>query len=98
MVSREIFDLDGFDFYKQPSKSRKGGVVLYINNKLDHFERDDLKIQTIEFETVWVELINKHKKNILCCCTYRHPDSDPMKFIEHFEKIFTKLAKEKKPW
>ena len=31
-------DLDGFNFYKQTSKSRKGGVALYINNKLDHFE------------------------------------------------------------
>ena len=45
-------ELDGFNFYKQTSKSRKGGVVLFINNKLDHFERDDLKVQTNEFETV----------------------------------------------
>ena len=90
-------DLDGFNVCKQTSKSRKGGVGLYINNKIDHFKRDDLKVQTVEFETVWVELINKHKKNILCCCAYRHPDSDPMTFIEHFEKIFTKLSEEKKP-
>ena len=48
-VKRNV-NLDGFNFYKQPSKSREGGIGLYIDNKLDHFERDDLKVQTIEFE------------------------------------------------
>ena len=81
MVSRE-----------QTSKSMKGGVALYINNKLDHFERDDLKVQTDEFETVCIELNNKDKKNILCCCIYRHPDSGPIKFIEYFEKNLHKTC------
>ena len=33
-------DLDGYHFTKQNSKTKKGGVGLYINNKLDHFERE----------------------------------------------------------
>ena len=28
--------------YTQPTKSALGGVTIYANNKLDHFERNDL--------------------------------------------------------
>ena len=92
MISREISILMPLISTSQPSKSRKGSVGLYINNKLNHFERDDMKVQTNEFETVWFELINKHENNILCCCTHRHPDSDPMKFIERFEKMLKRRS------
>ena len=89
-------DLDGHHFIKQNSKTKKGDVGLHISNKLDHFERDDLRMQDDLFESVWVETVNRKSKNALCCCACRHPNTDPTRFNEHFEHILSKISKEKK--
>ena len=89
-------DLDGYHFIKQNSKTKKGGVGLYVDNKLDHFERDDLRMQDDLFETVWVEIVNRKSKNALCCCAYHHPNTEPTRFYEYFEHILSKISKEKK--
>ena len=34
--------LEGYSLHSQPTKSSYGGVVLYVNGKLDHFCRNDL--------------------------------------------------------
>ena len=47
-----------------------------------------------EFETVWVEINNTKAKNILCCCAYRHPSFNPVRFKEHFESILSQLTRE----
>ena len=39
--------------YTQPSNSNTGGVAIYVNNKLDHFIRDDLSKLDDDFESVW---------------------------------------------
>ena len=71
-------------------------VVLHPQKQLDDFEKDNLQVETNECEPVWAELNNIPKKNILYCCIYRHPDSDPMKLTDHFEKLCSTLSKEKK--
>ena len=35
-------DIEGYQMYSQPSKSASCGVAIYVNNKLDHFRKDDL--------------------------------------------------------
>ena len=72
----------GYNMHSTPSKKSAGGVALYIkslNNKL----REDQKFTNDGFEMIGVEIINSKNKNILCCCVYRHPNSDVQEFT-HF--------------
>ena len=70
--------------------------AIYTSKSLDVIKRIDLCATEDEFETLWIEVKNQKKKNILCCCSYRHPSSNPLKYREHLEFIFHKIAREKK--
>ena len=89
-------NLDGYILHSQPSKSSAGGVALYVKSNLDHFVRDDLSSLEDEFETLWIEIKNIKDKIILCCCVYRHPDTDMKKFNDHIDQIMQKISKENK--
>ena len=43
-----------------------------------------------------MEIKQKKSKNILCCCAYRHPDTDVVEFKDHLEKVFQVISKENK--
>ena len=58
--------------------------------------RDDLSSLEDEFETLWIEIKNTKDKNILCCCAYRHPNTDVKKFNDHTDQIMQKISKENK--
>ena len=87
--------IDGYHMYTQPSKSLAGGVAIYVNNKLDHFKRDDLTILHEDFESIWIEIKNKKGKNFLCGCIYRHPNTDISNFHDHIESLLKRLDKNK---
>ena len=89
-------NLNGFTLFSQPSRSAAGGVAIYASKSLNAFKRTDLSITDDEFETVWVEINNTKAKNILCCCAYRHPSFNPVRFKEHFESILSQLTRENK--
>ena len=48
-----------------PSKTLKGGTAIYTDNLIDTINRDDLIVDSIEFESSWVEVKNKNSKNII---------------------------------
>ena len=52
-------DIEGYVNCLTPSNLSKGGTALYINDKFDSIERMYLKIQNDNFETTWVEIVNK---------------------------------------
>ena len=58
--------------------------------------RDDLSFLEDEFETLWIESKNTEDKNILCCCAYRHPNTDVKKFNDHIDQIMQKISEENK--
>ena len=58
--------------------------------------RDDLSSLEDEFETLWFEIKNTKDKNILCCCAYRHPNTDVKKFNDYIDQIMQKISKENK--
>ena len=68
--------------YNHPSNSNAGGVAIYVNNKLDHFTRDD-----------WLMTLSRCglKLKKLWGCIYRYPTSDVTKFVEYIETMLTKL-------
>ena len=75
--------------------SSKGGVTIFAKNSCNAFERADLKIQTKEFETVWIEINKKGTKNTIVGCVYRHPHSNNLdEFSEFITQCLTKLSKE----
>ena len=71
-------------------------MAIYASKSLNAFKRTDLSTTGDEFETVWVEINNTKAKNILCCCAYRHPSFNPVRFKEHFEPILSHLTRENK--
>ena len=89
-------NLNGFTLFSQPSRSAAGGVAIYASKSLNAFERTDLSTTDDDFETVWVEINNTKAKNILCCCAFRHPSSNPVRFKEHLESILSQLTRENK--
>ena len=89
-------NFDGFTLHSQPSKSAAGSVAIYISKSLNAFKRADLNITDDEFETIWVEIVTTKNKNILCCCAYRHPSCNPVRFKEHLESSLSHLTRENK--
>ena len=64
--------------------------------EFDSFERMDLKIQNDNFETTWVEIVNKLSKNIVVASIYRHPRYNFAEFFAYLEKSLNILTKENK--
>ena len=92
--------LDGYHPpFHTPTNTTKGGVAMYIDSDYDSFEREEFKIQSNLFESVWVEIKNKKSKNIVCGCIYRHPTnlrSDYNEFNKYLDKTLNKLVSENK--
>ena len=84
-------DLEGYHMYNQPSKLASGGVVLYVNDSLDHLKRNEFCTTEDEFESLWVEIKNQKSKNIMCGCMYRHPNTDVLTFLEYIESTISKI-------
>ena len=84
-------DMEGYHKYNQPSKSASRGVVIYVNSSLDHSKIDELSKTEDDFESLWIEIKNNKKKNIICGCIYRHPNTYSVRFIEYIESTFSNI-------
>ena len=90
-------NIDGFKPpLHTPSLSAKGGTALYVNSNFESFERLDLRAQTDNFESVWVEIKNRNSKNIICGCVYRHPRYDMDDFLLYMENVLKTCQDENK--
>ena len=88
--------MEGYELFHTPSKISKGGTAVYVNKSFDSLERNDIKINTDEFESTWVEIKNKKSKNILVGCIYRHPHNNFKEFFQYLDETLSKLVKENK--
>ena len=64
-----------------------------MKSTLDYMLRDDLSVIENESETLWVEIKNSKSQNVLCCCAYRHPNTDVKKFNEYVDQTMHKISK-----
>ena len=71
-------------------------MTLYVKSNLDYIIRDDLNVLENEFETIWVEIKNKKSQNVLCCCAYRHPNTEIDKFNKYINRVMANISKENK--
>ena len=86
--------------YKSPfilgSYSARGGVAIYAKENLNVIERNDLTKLSTSYESIWIEIVNKKSKNVICNCTYRHPNADLDEFITYMNQCIDQVNKEKK--
>ena len=83
-------EIPGYTFFSSKSKSQNGGVGLYIKTSLCPGLRSDLNSDSDEYETVWIEIETSKEKNILICCSYRHPSTDIENYMEYVEETLSK--------
>ena len=84
-------DINGYHMYKQPSESASGGVVIYVNDELNYSRLEEFSVTENDFESLWIEISNQKQENIICRCIYRHPNTDPTKFLEYIESTISKI-------
>ena len=94
-VKNSDISIPGYVFHHQPTKSFCGDSAIYVNDKLYQFPRNNLSTCQTEFETICKEIKRNRNKNILCCCVYRHPNTDQDKFLQYLYSSTQKVAKEK---
>ena len=89
-------DIEGYEFKHTPTKSHFGGAGIYIRKDLTYHVRNEYSksIQDVA-ESIFIEIQNKLKKNILVGCIYRH-QSAISEFINDFlEETLIKIDQEK---
>ena len=70
------FSIPGYSHVSTPTESSAGGVILYISNTHAFKPRPDLSSSLYSsklLESVFVEIVNPNKLNLLVGVIYRHP-------------------------
>ena len=68
--------LSSYSFLHTPSDSNAGGLNLFISNNVVYKPRNNLNkmlFSSKSLESVFIEAIFKHKKNIIVGCIYLSP-------------------------
>ena len=93
-------ELDGYNFFSSPTKAEKGGAILYVKDHFISKRRSDLEkifYKPKQLESVFVEICNRNKKNLIIGCIYRHPSMDLNLFNTDFlSSLLHKLDNENK--
>ena len=89
-------EIDGYQKFHTPSKSSKGGTAIHVNKYFDSMERSDLNINSLEYESSWIEIKNTRSKNIVIASIYRHPHNNFNEFFQYLESCLSQVTKENK--
>ena len=76
-------NIKGYNTVSTPTESEKGDSLIHIADHLNYRIRKDIEslvYKSNELESVFIEIINPSKKNILCGCIYIHPSMDLSEF------------------
>ena len=78
------------------TKNPKGGVGVYISNQIEYSIRDDLSLNLLTCEDIWLNVTVKanntpnckkpHYENLVVGVIYRHPDNKYSAFSESLSK------------
>ena len=92
-------NLNNYSFEFTPTETSAGGTLLYIANHLSYKCRNDLNIyKKNELESIFIEIVNPKKPNIIVGVIYRHPSMDLTDFnCNYLNKILENIFKEQKP-
>ncbi len=89
--------LEGYKLYDEHRKKMtKGGVAVYVSERLQYIDRKDLNIfDEGLFESCFIE-VKLRGKNTVIGEVYRIPGTNEVDFIKKYESIISKVQKEKK--
>ncbi len=95
--NRQQCEINGYHFEDNYRKNiGRGGVAIYIHDKLKYKLRDDLAIfEEGFFESCFIEIFNG-KKNFIVGEVYRVPNTNEKNFIEKYESIIDLVNQENK--
>ena len=95
--NRHQCKIDGYHFEDNYRKNTgRGGVAIYVHDRLKYKLRDDLAIfEEGFFESCFIEIFNG-KKNSIVGEVYRVPNTNENDFIERYESIIDKIYQENK--
>ena len=90
-------NLNNYSFEATPTESTAGGTMLYVSNRLSYKPRTDLNMyKKNELESIFIEIINSKKSNIVVGCVYKHPNMDVLDFNSLINQLLDKISKEQK--
>ena len=84
-------NIPGYAFVNVNSKTRAGGVGMYVSNELEFSRRNDLDISDDGIESCWIELARTAQKNVVIGCVYRHPKGNRELFHNILKKQLEQL-------
>ena len=80
--NQDSYLLPGYHFVSQPRiDKRGGGVGLFIDQSLEFTIRTELSVTCPDIESIFVEISQSGRRNVLVGCIYRPPDSCFSTFI-----------------
>ena len=90
-------NIEGYDFHHKETLSQNGGAAIYIKSCHDYEVLDNYSVTHKNIcESLFIEIKNKHHKNLLIGCIYRHHSAIDMFRSEYLDKILLKITKSKK--
>ena len=70
---------------KTPTETSKGGKLLYISEELNYKTCKDLQVyKAKELESIFIEIINKKRKNLTVGCICKHPTLNNQDFVDSY--------------
>ena len=77
-----------------PTKTKKGGGLLYISDELKYKVSNNLQIhKDKKLEPIFIEVISKSQKNVFVGCIYKHPNPTITELNEgYLEPLLDKLS------
>ena len=90
--NNSLFQIPNYSTIHQIRSGDKkgGGVCMFLHNSLVYKLRLDLSINTIDNESLAVEIINKKRKNIIVHVLYRPPCGKIKPFKKYLKNTFLK--------
>ena len=89
-------NIPNFSYEFTPTESTAGGTLSYITEHLAYQKRNDLNIYLKNYlESIFNEVANLSKTNIIVGCIYRHPTTDLNEInCYYLNPLLEKLTKE----
>ena len=91
----EHVNIRGYNFVSNHRKSKTGGGVgIYLQNGLEYKLLEECKFSDPDvIESLFLEIIVPHGKNIIVGCVYRPPNQNAAIFIDKFNNILSLISK-----
>jgi len=77
--------LPNYDFFNDNSDTMAGGVALYVAKHLRSHQRLDLRLNTPQTESCWIEFEESKAKSVIVGCIYKHPNASINEFTDELD-------------